>query len=141
MQKSPYATIEFLINLCPSGLMSKVDDKTLPIHHLGNRNSSFNENDKHAIKSDEDYAITKLLISKGIVQNGGADTIGGLFSRDPDDEKSYTLDVLLRKVGEDNHGRLWGIIDECIKEEATDGDHTLNMEDMSAALNKYKSEQ
>jgi hypothetical protein len=139
-------TIQFFMSLHPSGVMSQDDDGNLPITlHLGLRYRARNS------FSDEDYAITKLLVTEGI-KNGGIDTIGGLFHPEPDEENCCTLDALLKEVGEESHERLWSMIDEWI-EEATGGDYTLapivhaairNRKHMSAplfefVLKRYKS--
>ena len=133
-------TIQFLINLYPSGVMFKTHYRNLPIHShifsLRHRSRSRNN------FSDEDYAITKLLITEGI-KVGGIDTIGGLFHQGPHGQKGWcTLDALLKEAGEANHENLWVMIDEWI-EESTGGDYTLapivhatlvNRKHMSASL-------
>jgi hypothetical protein len=122
-------TIKFFVDLYPSGVMSEDDDGNLPITlHLGLRYRSRNS------FTEEDYAITKLLVTKGI-ENGGIDTIGGLFHKEPDEEKSCTLDALLKEVGEASREKLWGMIDEWV-EEVTGGDYTLSPIVHAAILNK-----
>ena len=65
--------------------MSEDDDGNLPFTlHLDLRYRARNS------FSDEDYAITKLLITIGI-EYGGIVSIGGLFHQEPDEEKSCHL--------------------------------------------------
>jgi hypothetical protein len=101
--------IRFFINLYPSGVLATDDDGNLALHlHLGLRYR------QRGTFSEKDFQIVKLFIKQGIV-NGGIDTIGGLFHRDPDENHS-TFDSLLKEVGEKNVDPVWQIVDECVQE-------------------------
>jgi hypothetical protein len=59
----------------------------------------------------------------------------------PDEEKSCTLDALLREVGKASHEKLWGMIDEWIEEvtggdDDNEGEYTLAPIVHAALLNK-----
>jgi ankyrin repeat protein len=107
---SSISTIQFFLDLFPSGVLYEDDDGNLPIHlHLGLRYRHI-----HSF-SEEDFAIVQLLISQGI-RNGGINTIGGIFHQDPDDEDSCTLTNLFHHVGEENNERVWEIIESCLND-------------------------
>jgi len=106
---SSIETIQFFLDLNPSGVLSEDDDGNFPIHlHLYLR---FRQ---EGTFSEQDLNIVRLFISQGII-NGGIDTIGGLFYPDPDADNSCTLDALLKEVGESNQERIWAMIDDCLR--------------------------
>jgi hypothetical protein len=107
---SSTSTIQFFLDLLPSGILYEDDDGNLPIHlHLSLRyrlRNSF---------SEQDFTIVKLLISQGI-RRGGINTIGGLFHQNPFDEERCTLTSLLDEVGEKDAERVWEVIESCLGE-------------------------
>lgn len=107
---SSIGTIQFFLNLWPSGVLEEDEDGNLPIHlHLGLIYRP------RGIFPERDFAIARLFISQGIA-NGGINTIGGLFHPDPENSNSCTLTMLLKEVGEDNAERIWNIIEDCMNE-------------------------
>lgn len=109
---SSTSTIQFLIDLFPSGVLSEDDDGNLPLHlHLGLRYR------ERGIFSEQDFEILETLILNGI-RNGGVDTIGGLFVPDPDCDNQCTLESVLKEIGGDENTaeRVWDIIDRCIRQ-------------------------